>query len=253
MAEKKFAAKEVIFKEGDASDVAYVIRTGKVDILKHGDSGEVKLATLKEEDIFGEMGLFDPKSPRSATARTAEDTVLDIITAEELHDMIQQCPKRLMPIINTVFDRLRSSNQRIKSREQATAILDVDVDNITVSPTSEALEGAFEPMVMPVGHLPFRIGGFDADDSRSRSSKNNHLSIASEGPPLTVSSNHCEVIVEDGGLYLRDLGSRFGTTVNGFSIGRGKGVYKASLQKGDNTVILGDKKTSPYTITINCA
>jgi CRP-like cAMP-binding protein len=251
MAEKQFAAREIVFREGDVADVAYVIRQGAVEILKHGDSGEVKLAELKDGEIFGEMGLFDPKSPRSATARATCDTVVDIIVEAELDEMIAQCPPRLIPIIHSVFERLRQTNQRVKSKEQATAILEIDVDKIAVRPAEDNPEVAFTPIEMPVAHLPLRIGGFEKSAEKSRK-HGNHVHIPAEGPPLAVSSTHCEVAIQDGKLYVRDLGSRFGTVVNGHAIGRGKGEYKGALQKGENTVILGDKRTSPHRLIISC-
>ena len=253
MAEKSFADREVIFQEGDLSDVAYVIRTGSVDILKHGDSGEIKLAQLSEGEVFGEMGLFDPKSPRSATARAASNTVVDIITDVELHEMIAQCPPRLLPIVNSVFDRLRQTNQRVKQKEQATALLGIDADRVVVTSANEQLNAFIpRPVELPVAHLPLKIGGYQHGGEIDRS-KANHINLPSEGSPLAVSLTHCEVVVLDGGLFVRDLGSRFGTIVNDLPIGRGKGKYRAPLQKGDNLIILGDKKTSPYRLKVTCA
>lgn len=253
MTEKSFAEREVIFQEGDISDVAYVIRSGSVDILKHGDSGEIKLAELAAGEVFGEMGLFDPKSPRSATARARENTLVDIISSEDLHQMIGQCPPRLMPIINSVFERLRQTNQRVKQKEQATALLEIDAERVVVSPASEHIGALMQPVEMPVAHLPLKIGGYLAGSDSGTRAKGNQVNIPSDNAPLAVSVNHCEVIVLDGGLYVRDLGSRFGTVVNGQPIGRGKGKYRAALQKGENLVILGDKKTSLYRLTVTCA
>lgn len=251
MAEKQFAAREIIFREGDMSDFAYVIRQGAVEILKQGDNGEIKLAEIGEGEIFGEMGLFDPKSPRSATARAKSDMLVDLISEDELHGMIDQCPPRLIPIINSVFERLRQTNQRIISKEQATAILESEVDKIIVKPANEALQSIISPFEMPIAHLPLRIGGYMKDGEINRS-RGNHIYIPCEGPPLAVSANHCEIAIQDGKLYFRDLGSRFGSTVNGEEIGRGKGEYKGALQKGENLIIVGEKKTSPYHLTVIC-
>lgn len=250
MPEKQFAARDIIFNEGDMSDMAYVIRSGAVEILKHGDSGDIRLAELGEGQIFGEMGLFDPRSPRSATARAKTDTVLDVISEAELREMIGQCPPRLIPIIVSVFERLRATNTRVKQKEQATVILESDVDKIVVTPTGDAVDGQFSQMEMPVAHLPFKIGGYPIGGDKSHAA-GNHLVLATEGPPLTVSRYHGEVAVVDGKLYFRDLGSRHGTVVNGTVIGRGKGAYSAPLQKGDNDIILGDKKSSAYRIKVS--
>lgn len=251
MAEKTFGAREIIFKEDEMADVAYVIRKGSVEILKRGDSGEIKLADLKEGEIFGEMGLFDPKSPRSATARTTSETVVDVISEQELRELLDQCPKRVLPIIISVFERLRQTNQRVKSREQATALLESDFSKIVVEPAGEFPGSTFTPVEMPIAHLPFRIGGYPMDGEVKRSA-GNHVNIACQGPPLLVSYSHCEVAIQEGKIYVRDMGSRFGTIVNDLPIGRGRGEYKAPIKKGENLIILGDKKTSPYKIRITC-
>jgi pSer/pThr/pTyr-binding forkhead associated (FHA) protein len=129
--------------------------------------------------------------------------------------------------------------------------LEADVDKVIVKPASDALNDAFPPYEMPVAHLPLRIGGY-AKDTEINRSRGNHIYIPCDGPPLAVSANHAEITIQDGKLYFRDLGSRFGSTVNGTEIGRGKGEYKGALQKGENLVIVGEKKTSPYHVMVVC-
>ncbi len=46
---------EVLFKEGDVSDNAYIIKTGQVEIAKVEGKQKAVLAILKDGDIFGEM------------------------------------------------------------------------------------------------------------------------------------------------------------------------------------------------------
>jgi CRP-like cAMP-binding protein len=58
-AELNFRDGEVIFREGDASQAAYVLLRGKVDLIKMGGEGDGALATLSAGEMFGEMGIFD--------------------------------------------------------------------------------------------------------------------------------------------------------------------------------------------------
>lgn len=248
MPEEHYTRKQIIFHEGDNANTAYIIRNGEVEILKRADHGEIKLATLTDGEVFGEMGLFERDGTRSATARAIQDTVVDTVSHDEFDKLLGQCPPRILPIIQTVLNRLRSSNQRLSQTEQATVILDSDIDKITVSAASE--ETQFEPVEVMMARLPFMIGGYD-QDGKNNKNKHNQLNLLTEGPPLKISRNHCQIEVVDGGLYLTDLGSRFSTIVNGIHIGRGKGKYRVPLQKGANDVQLGGIE-SPYRITILC-
>ena len=251
MTEKTFAAKDIIFREGDPSDSAYIIRSGKVEILKHAAHGEVQLAVLGQGQTFGEMGvLFEPQNPRSATARAIEDTVVDMVVDSELRSMLDSCPPRLIPIIMAVFDRLRVTNQRVSNAEQATVLLESDIERILISPAdNEALKG-IKPAEVMVARLPFKIGGYVTEAGVNRQD-HNHFNVPTDGPPQIVSRQHCQISIEEQGIYVVDLGSRFGTFVNGKQIGRGRGQYKAPLQKGKNTLRLGGAAT-PYFFEIEC-
>jgi hypothetical protein len=252
MSERTFQPKEIIFYEGDTSDFAYVILSGRVEILKKGSGGEIKLAELEAGAVFGEMSLFEsPDAVRSATARAQTETVVEVITNEKLHGLIDQCPPQIIPIIRSVFDRLRAINTRVSKVEQATITLDSDIEKITVEAAPGALEGVFQPVTFPVLQLPYKIGGYPKDGSPSRYDQNN-LYLPCEGPPLVISRHHCEIAVEDNAIYLIDMGSRFNTIVNGQPIGRGKGKYRATLVKGENIILLGGQD-SVYGLKITLA
>ena len=68
----RFEPGEVIIRENDTGDSAYLIEDGVVEVSREADGGRVVLAELGRGEIFGEMGMIDDL-PRSATvtARTA--------------------------------------------------------------------------------------------------------------------------------------------------------------------------------------
>jgi CRP-like cAMP-binding protein len=249
MAEVTVEAGQVLFQEGDVADEAYVIRQGKVEILKHAAHGEVLLATLGDGDVVGELALFEQGMPRSATARVIENVLMDIVTRAEFEEMLAQCPPRLMPIFMTVLDRLRNSNRRMSEKEAASAILEVDISKVVVTSLNE--EPLFAPVEMAVAQLPLKIGGYLQEEGMDKRHRQNHVNIASVKSPIIVSTQHCQAEVHEGGIWLRDLGSRFTTIVNGKQIGRGKGNYIAPLQKGENTIQLGGLD-SPVQIKLEC-
>ena len=77
---KVFERLDVIFREGDIADCAYIIERGKVAIMIKTASGKPRvLATLKKNDLFGEMALID-NEPCSVTAVALENCEVTIIT-----------------------------------------------------------------------------------------------------------------------------------------------------------------------------
>lgn len=106
-----FAAGDLIFKEGDPGDVAYLIASGQVEILKKDPSGKIsnRVALLERGDIFGEMAVIDDK-PRMASARVVGDAELTILPKDLMQSKMAQLKKsdpafwRLMTVL---IDRLR--------------------------------------------------------------------------------------------------------------------------------------------------
>jgi CRP-like cAMP-binding protein len=68
-----FAPEHVIFNEGDAGDIMYVIKRGKVQVIRNNTI----LAVLKDGQFFGEMALVSDE-PRNATIKTV--TELEVLT-----------------------------------------------------------------------------------------------------------------------------------------------------------------------------
>ncbi|MBB4266329.1 cyclic nucleotide-binding domain-containing protein [Roseospira visakhapatnamensis] len=72
---------EVLFREGDTGDRAYVVRHGRLEVSRRFGSAEVVIAVDGPGTIVGEMALIDD-SPRSATVRALETTEVTVIPKE---------------------------------------------------------------------------------------------------------------------------------------------------------------------------
>src|ERR1700739_1659631 len=67
---RRFAAGEVVFREGDESSTCYIVRSGHVRAVReHTDGRSITLATFGPGDIFGELAMFDDER-RTATVET---------------------------------------------------------------------------------------------------------------------------------------------------------------------------------------
>jgi len=109
----------VLFRQGDAGDCAYVIESGKVLIYVEKGSVEVPIAHIKKGEIFGEMSLID-NSPRSASVRATEDTVLNKITRDQLIDRYQSSDQLVQLLLRVMMKRLRRNNSTLMSSSQNT-------------------------------------------------------------------------------------------------------------------------------------
>lgn len=103
---KSFVAGHKLFKTGDASTAFYIIKSGAVRIVREEAGKEIDLATLREGDFFGEMGVIEG-SPRSASAIIAEAAALLEVEAHEFHRFMAINPTISMKIMSTMSKRYK--------------------------------------------------------------------------------------------------------------------------------------------------
>jgi CRP/FNR family transcriptional regulator, cyclic AMP receptor protein len=101
-------AGSVVFSEGEAGAVMYVVAEGEVEI-RHGDMPPVRLGA---DATFGEMALID-KSVRSATAVAVTDVKLYEITRGLFLYLVQEAPMFALEVMQSLAERLRAANERI--------------------------------------------------------------------------------------------------------------------------------------------
>jgi CRP-like cAMP-binding protein len=116
MDRKEFQPQEVIFSEGDPSDLAYFIVLGSVDIFIGARRERRSVATLGPGEVFGEMGLIEG-GPRSATAISVERTVCATYDSDQLLAALEKDPKEALVVIRSLISRLRDTNRKMLTHE----------------------------------------------------------------------------------------------------------------------------------------
>ncbi|MEE9317824.1 MAG: cyclic nucleotide-binding domain-containing protein [Rhodospirillales bacterium] len=108
-ARKVFKKNDVILKEGDTSDVAYLILSGKVEVRKglHGQNPRL-VATLGQGHVIGELSLFDSR-PHVATVIALEDTEVSGMSREEFQRMVNNMDPVMKGIVEMMAERLRQA------------------------------------------------------------------------------------------------------------------------------------------------
>ncbi len=97
-----------IFSEGEKGSIAYVIESGLVEIFTIKKNKHVLLGILVPGQLFGEIALIDDE-PRSATAVAIKDTVLTVISREQLFERLKDTEPMLRMLIRVIISRYRTS------------------------------------------------------------------------------------------------------------------------------------------------
>ena len=99
-------AGSVIFREGEAADQLFVIKSGEVRI----QIGNRTTTELSAGDIFGEMALID-NEPRSATAVAMTDVELVPVSEKQFLFLVSQTPYFALKVMRVLARRLRATTR----------------------------------------------------------------------------------------------------------------------------------------------
>jgi CRP-like cAMP-binding protein len=263
-----FQPSEYIFREGDESREAYWILSGQVEISMETAQGRNVLTILEEGEIFGEMGMIDDL-PRTASARAVVATEVETVNEQDFHEEILRDEARLMPYLDMLFERLRSTNAMLRAElaKRRTSDLLAPRSRATPDGKSTALALAPQPgaitltttqrsaglypqgLRVEIRKFPFRIGR-ETDHENLSSFGRADLALP-DHRPYSVSRGHCLIERKGDGYFVRDCGSRLGTILNGTPLGADATETTASLAPGANRLILGTEEGHhEYLVTV---
>ena len=96
---KVYYRDDVIFREGEPGDCAYLIERGEIQITKKTPDGdEIELGRLGPGAIFGEMAMIDLQ-PRMAKATALSDTTVTFVN----HVMFEKKLKAADPFLRALL------------------------------------------------------------------------------------------------------------------------------------------------------
>ena len=101
-----------VFRQGEPGGSVYVIRAGKVRVLKDANGRQRMITTLGPGDFFGEMAVVTGR-PRTATVEVVEDAELLKVPAGKLQEMVSGTGEVAIRLIRHLAERLEHANRFI--------------------------------------------------------------------------------------------------------------------------------------------
>ncbi len=112
---KVYHDKQIIFCESEPGEELYIIKEGKVKIVKFSNNTEIMLSVLREGDIFGELAIVSDNT-RNASAVTWGKTVLLPIRKETLGVVLAKSPNIINKIFMAISQRIWFTHIRLEAR-----------------------------------------------------------------------------------------------------------------------------------------
>lgn len=111
---------EWLFRQGDAADAMYVVRSGRLEVLREADEDELELLDdLGRGSIIGELGLLSAGT-RAASIRSRRDATLLRVDRDAFTEMLADA-RFATGIARALGDQLRLS-RRLDARIQTKAV-----------------------------------------------------------------------------------------------------------------------------------
>ena len=112
MDQKKFAAGEILFSEGDAGDTAFLVAQGAVQVTREINGKETVLGEIGPGQILGEMALIN-NQPRMATAKAKEDTVCVFVPVGVFESELGNMNAFMKALMLNLIGRLRTAADKM--------------------------------------------------------------------------------------------------------------------------------------------
>ena len=103
---RRYAAGEVIVRQGEPGEAAYVIVSGRCEVTVAEGGGESVRRVMGPGEPFGETALLSP-GPRTATVTAVEPTVVEVIDGTRFEQTVTAMPAWMRRFVLVLADRFR--------------------------------------------------------------------------------------------------------------------------------------------------
>lgn len=108
---QRYERQQPIFKEGEASDAFYLLRSGMVKVSRHSGDREIVLNYLVAGNYFGESALLE-KGQRKATVSTIFPTELIVLRRDDFNSFLDAHPELRRRLLDALGKKEAASLSR---------------------------------------------------------------------------------------------------------------------------------------------
>ncbi|MDX6751517.1 cyclic nucleotide-binding domain-containing protein [Geminicoccaceae bacterium 1502E] len=108
----EFQQGDAVCREGEPGDAAYILLDGAADVLVTTPRGPMKVASLHQNDIVGEIAVLCDV-PRTATVEATTRLVTLRISKDSFFNLVTQFPQVGVEIMHELASRLHHTTQRL--------------------------------------------------------------------------------------------------------------------------------------------
>ncbi len=110
---RRFPKGQVLFREGDASNTCYIVRSGHARAIReHPDGRTITLTHFGPGDTFGELAMFDDEL-RSATVETIDELEVVAIPGRDMRRLMAEHAEIASKLVISLGRRMRVANERL--------------------------------------------------------------------------------------------------------------------------------------------
>ncbi len=107
-----YRADEILFAQGDTGDAAFVILSGRAEVLVDGPAGPIRVAELHENAIVGEIAILCDVA-RTATVKAVSQVEALRISKDNFFKLLTDFPEMTIEMVRVLADRLSQTTTEL--------------------------------------------------------------------------------------------------------------------------------------------
>lgn len=108
-----FGSGQILFRQGEVGNAAYVIIKGEAEVVTEGTEGEISIATIGQYQFIGEIAILIDV-PRTATVVATGELSALVISKEMFYRLVTDYPVIAIEIMRELAHRLFATTVQVR-------------------------------------------------------------------------------------------------------------------------------------------